>query len=85
MAVALNRLTSKTASFKWEEEQQLAFEQLKKALTEAPVLKKPDYTKPWRVEVDASDTALGAVLAQEQEEDSEVHPSILLVSPTLLC
>lgn len=72
-ALALNRLTSKTVPFKWGTEQKEAFEAMKIALTSAPVLCKPRFDDDWTLEVDASDSALGAVLGQEQE-DAEVHP-----------
>ena len=42
-----------------------AFEQLKYALTMAPVLALPDPTKPFIVTTDASDYAIGAVLSQD--------------------
>ena len=49
-----------------------AFESLKQALNSPPVLAYPDYTKPFIVEVDASNDGLGAVLSQEQ--DGRVRP-----------
>ena len=49
-----------------------AFDSLKHALTSPPVLAYPDYTKPFIVEVDASNDGLGAVLSQEQ--DGRVRP-----------
>jgi hypothetical protein len=72
MAAPLTKLTSKSKEFEWKEEQQEAFDKLKEALTTAPVLGKPDYTRDWVLEVDASDIAIGAVLSQEM--DKEVHP-----------
>ena len=58
--------------FQWMQECQEGFNQLKKALIEAPVLAYPDYTKPFILETDASLKGLGAVLSQKGE-DNEVH------------
>lgn len=74
LAFPLNRLTSLKVSFEWGAKEQQAFEALKTAMTTAPVLRKPDYGKDWVLEVDASDIALGAVLGQEDEDDTEIHP-----------
>src|SRR6184192_2062110 len=73
IASPLNKLTSLKVTFEWNVEQEQAFDNLKKALTEAPVLCRPDYSKDWTLEVDASDIALGAVLSQQQA-DTEIHP-----------
>ena len=43
----------------------MTFDLLKKAVTEEPVLKLPDYTKPFQVQTDASDFAIGGVLLQD--------------------
>ena len=52
--------------FKWNDQCQQAFEDLKKQLTEAPVLAYPDFSKEFILESDASTMGLGAVLAQQQ-------------------
>lgn len=41
-----------------------AFEKLKNILTQAPVLKYPDFSKPFQLATDASNDAIGAVLQQ---------------------
>ncbi|CAN0860162.1 Transposon Tf2-6 polyprotein [Linum grandiflorum] len=55
----------KKNQFKWSEDSTKAFEELKKAMTEAPVLALPDYSVPFTLETDASGTGIGAVLAQQ--------------------
>ena len=57
--------------FEWTPTCQEGFDQLKNALTEAPILAYPDYSKPFILETDASLKGLGAVLFQKGE-DNEV-------------
>ena len=64
IARPLHRLTEKTATFMWSENCQSAFEDLRKKLTDAPVLAFPDYSRPFLLDTDASDTGIGAVLSQ---------------------
>ncbi len=65
LARPLNNLTKKDVPWKWEREQQEAFDALKKRFTTAPVLKMPNPEKQYRLECDASNYATGAVLSQE--------------------
>ena len=58
--------------FQWTPACQEGFNQLKKALMEAPVLAYPDYSKPFILETDASLKGLGAVLSQKGD-DNEIH------------
>ena len=51
---------------------QEGFNQLKKALMEAPVLAYPDYSKPFILETYASLKGLGAVLSQKGD-DNEIR------------
>ena len=51
--------------FVWGGQQQRAFEQLKAKLTSAPVLKLPDFSKPFQMHCDASVVGLGAELSQD--------------------
>ncbi|GFU99202.1 retrovirus-related Pol polyprotein from transposon 17.6 [Trichonephila clavipes] len=63
---SLYQLERKLRTFSWLEETQVAFEAIKRAITEAPVLKVPDFNKPFELFTDASSIGIGAVLNQEQ-------------------
>ena len=65
VAAALTKLLKKSFSFKWSKEAQQSFEDLKQKLVTAPVLKLPDFSKPFVVTTDASAIAIGGVLQQE--------------------
>jgi hypothetical protein len=60
----LHALKRKGAKFVWKEEQQVAFDSLKQALCEAPVLQVPDFSREFVLATDASDLAVSAVLQQ---------------------
>ena len=55
--------------FQWTSACQKGFDQLKKALTEAPILAYLDYSKPFILETDASLKGLGAVLSQKGDNN----------------
>ena len=71
LAAPLHQLTSKKVQFKWTEESNAAFQTLKAALVSAPILAYPDFTREFQLYVDASDSAIGMVLGQIQN-DKEV-------------
>lgn len=52
---------------KWEKPQEEAFQKLRKMLTHQPILKIADLSKPYIIQVDASDIGLGAVLLQRED------------------
>ncbi|GJP68699.1 hypothetical protein CLOP_g25362 [Closterium sp. NIES-67] len=66
IAAPLTNLLKKNTPYKWEPKHQEAVEQLKQALTSAPVLILPDPERDYVIEADASDQAVGAVLMQDQ-------------------
>lgn len=79
IAAPLNALTHgtngqerKTAAINWSPECQQAFDQLKTALINAPILAYADFSLPFRLYTDASFDGLGAVLAQLQNGKERV-------------
>jgi len=63
-AEPLTALTRAGLRFNWTDRAQTAFEKLKDALLETPVLAFPYPNKPCILDTDASDVAIGAVLSQ---------------------
>ncbi|GAX83849.1 hypothetical protein CEUSTIGMA_g11274.t1 [Chlamydomonas eustigma] len=72
ISAPLSALTG-NAKWEWGTAQENAFTRLKTAaLTQAPVLATPDYSKPFVVTCDASGYAVGAVLSQGDGDDVRV-------------
>ncbi|KAF8752409.1 hypothetical protein RHS01_08119 [Rhizoctonia solani] len=69
----LHNLVKKDTVWKWEAKEQEAFQGLKDAITNAPVLCHANPSKPYFLEMDASGAALGSILSQRQE-DGRLHP-----------
>ena len=68
----INQLVKKNVKFEWKEEQEKAFQEMKKKLIEYPILVQPDFTKEFVLITDASIEGLGAILTQKNEEGKEV-------------
>ena len=56
----------KNVEFKWTDECQKEFNEIKHQLSTTPILRGPDWALPFHISSDASDTAIGAVLGQEE-------------------
>ena len=84
----LHDMTRKTFDWKestWTKDYQQLFIKVKEALVNAIEVHFPDYSKRWIGRVDASDVAVGGMLAQEvvDESDEKTYQVISLVSHKL--
>ncbi|KAL7882863.1 hypothetical protein SRHO_G00005210 [Serrasalmus rhombeus] len=59
--------------YRWSDDCQKAFEGLKSVLCSAPVLAAPNFSYPFKLDVDACDSRAGAVLLQEDSQGID-HP-----------
>jgi deoxyuridine 5'-triphosphate nucleotidohydrolase len=71
IAAPLFKLLRNNITFTWTIDQEEAFNKLKKLLTTAPILIYPDFTKKFYLYTDASDSGLGAVLSQKDDQNRE--------------
>ena len=68
IASPLHKLTEKPkTNFQWTSQCQEAFDCLKTHLISPPVLARPDWSQPFLLDTDASDTCIGGVLSQGRE------------------
>ncbi|GFU33979.1 retrovirus-related Pol polyprotein from transposon 297 [Trichonephila clavipes] len=63
----LYQLKKKGAKFNWSGEAQDSFDQIKRTLTEAPILQLPNFSEQFNLFTDASGVGIGAVLQQNQK------------------
>lgn len=73
VAAPLTDLLSPKSRYHWSESRQHAFDCIKALMTHAPVLAAPQFNRPFKLSVDASDAGVGAVLLQEGDDGVE-HP-----------
>ena len=66
IARPLHELTKDNVLFKWSEAAEKSFQNLKSKLSTAPVLAHPSFDHPFVLHTDASDTALGFALCQNE-------------------
>ena len=73
IAEPLHRMLRKSKHpFQWDASCQKAFDTLKQKLTTSPILAYPNFTLPFIVYSDASDTAIGGILGQIQNNHEVV-------------
>ncbi|GFW12252.1 transposon Tf2-9 polyprotein [Trichonephila clavipes] len=72
-ALPLTNLLRKDTPFEWTSETQEAFDDIKKAILNPPVLALPDQNAELQITTDASSRGIGAVLEQKYP-NSEVKP-----------
>lgn len=70
-------LKGKPKALSWTPEAIKAMSTLQKAFTSVPILVLPDPNKPFLIEVDASQSGVGAVLSQQQGKSSQFLPCAL--------
>ena len=68
IASPLHKLTEKKNIFIWNDQCEDAFNNLRSALSSDRVLAYPDFDKTFKLETDASNCGLGAVLSQQHEK-----------------
>ncbi|KAJ4821432.1 polyprotein [Rhynchospora pubera] len=73
----------KKNAFSWNPMAEEAFNNLKTAMTQAPVLAMPDFTQPFIIEVDACDKGIGAVLMQGKRPIAFISKSLGIKSQGL--
>jgi hypothetical protein len=63
-------LLIKDVDFVWTKQCQTGFETLKAKISVAPVLIGPNWTLPFHISIDASNTTIGGVLGQKEDQQS---------------
>src|SRR6266498_3442311 len=71
LAGPLYDMLKESGSAVWKQIQQEAFDIIKNKLAIEPIRAHLDFNKPFKLYTDTSDTGLGAVLAQDDEEGKE--------------
>ena len=75
LAAGLTDMTKKTAptQVEWTTSTHKAFKELQHALCSSPLLRSPDFSRPFILQTDASERGVGAVLSQRSDQGEE-HP-----------
>jgi hypothetical protein len=81
IAYPLTNLLAKDAPFYFNDQCLDAFYYLKKVLVSAPIIQPCDWTLPFEIMSDASDSVVGAILGQTKDKK---HHAISYASKTLI-
>lgn len=72
MVSPLQSLLKKHQKFVWTNKEQKALDNIKDKMTKAPIMRCPDFSLPFFLQTDASDSGLGAVLFQRVDDKEQV-------------
>jgi hypothetical protein len=73
----LQKMIHKDVEFKWDDERKNSFNNIKAAISRAPVLRSPDFNKDFNLYTFASDQSLAAVLTQKDDDNNEAPVSFM--------
>jgi hypothetical protein len=73
----LQKMISKDVDFKWDDERKYAFNNIKAAISQAPVLRSLDFSKYFFLYTFASNQSLAAVLTQKDDDKNEAPVSFM--------
>ena len=75
------KLLTKDVNFYWDSFCQIAFDTLKEKLSIKPILRGPNWSLPFHISTDASDTSLEAVLGKKE---NQINYAIYFISKNLM-
>jgi hypothetical protein len=73
----LQRMIRKDVEFKWDDERKYAFNNIKVAISQALVMRSPDFNRDFNLYTFASNQSLAAVLTQKDDENNEAPMSFM--------
>jgi hypothetical protein len=73
----LQKMIHKDVEFKWDDEWKRDFSNIKTAISQAPVLRNPNFSKNFFLYTFASDQSLVAVLTRKDDDHNEVSVSFM--------